>query len=42
MEVEESSFITDNNGSVNEFNMTVSTNERQKFVKQDNHNISWQ
>ena len=29
-------------GKENEFSMTVSTNEKEKFVKQDNLNITWQ
>ena len=39
MEKEELSFIFENNGNLI---MTVSTTEREKFVKQYNHNITWQ
>ena len=39
MEKEELSFSFENNGNLI---MTVSTNEREKFVKQYNYNITWQ
>ena len=39
MEKEELRFIFENNDNLI---MTVSTNESEKFVKQYNHNITWQ
>ena len=48
MENEELCFVFENNCNliqyhkVNKFNMTVPTNERRRFAKQNNHNITWQ